>query len=129
MPPSEPLIEGMSAVSVHVSEIQRARKFYAEVLGLTEETYQPERRRAVFKIPGTAATVLSMHEMLPEEQGRAPGTVSGIIFSHRDPTRAMEELRRRGGTVITEVTKTPTGFVRGVFADPDGNEFVLSGTG
>jgi predicted enzyme related to lactoylglutathione lyase len=125
--PSEPVIEGMSAVTVHVTEINRARKFYSEVLGLTEVTYQPERRRAVFKIPGHETTVLSMHEMAPEEGGRPAGTVSGIIFSHRDPAKAMEEIRRRGGAVLTEVAKAPTGMVRGSFADPDGNEFVLAG--
>jgi predicted enzyme related to lactoylglutathione lyase len=127
MPPHEPLIEGMSAVTVHVTDIHRARKFYLEVLGLPEETFQPERKRAVFKIPGVASTVLTMHEMAPEEQGRLPGTVSGIVFSHRDPAKAMDELRRRGGTVVAEVVRTPTGALRGVFADPDGNEFLLTG--
>jgi len=121
-----PVIEGMSAVTLHVTEIERARRFYKEALGLTEVTYQPERKRAVFAIPGLTGTVLSMHEMAPQEGGRPPGTVSGIIFSHRDPARAMDEIRRRGGTVTQEVDKTPFGFLRGCFADPDGNEFVLS---
>ncbi len=120
------VIEGMSAVTLHVAEIDRSRKFYREVLGLTEITYQAERRRAVFAIPGSAGTVLTMHEMGPQEGGRPPGTVSGIIFSHREPAKAMEEIRRRGGTVTVEVDKTPFGFLRGCFADPDGNEFVLS---
>jgi predicted enzyme related to lactoylglutathione lyase len=128
MPPNEPVIEGMSAVTVHVLDIQRARKFYIEVLGLTEVTHQPDRRRSVFKIPALEGTVLSMHEMAPEEQGRPAGTVSGIIFSHRDPAWAMEEIRRRGGTVVAEVARTPFGFLRGVFADPDGNEFLLAGS-
>ena len=87
----------MSAVTLHVAEIDRSRKFYREVLGLTEITYQAERRRAVFAIPGSAGTVLTMHEMGPQEGGRPPGTVSGIIFSHREPAKAMEEIRRRGG--------------------------------
>jgi predicted enzyme related to lactoylglutathione lyase len=124
--PSEPVIEGMSAVTLHVSEINRAWKFYSEVLGLAEVTFLPERRRAVFAIPGTPTTVLTMHEMGPQEGGRLPGTVSGSVFPHQDPAKATEEIRRRGGTVTMEVERTPFGFLRGVFADPDGNEFLLS---
>lgn len=126
MPEPTPVIEGMSAVTLHVTDIERARRFYKEVLGLAETTYQPERQRAVFAIPGSPNTILAMHVMGPQEGGRPPGTVSGIIFSHRDPAAAMGEIRRRGGTVTVEVDKTPFGFLRGAFADPDGNEFVLS---
>jgi catechol 2,3-dioxygenase-like lactoylglutathione lyase family enzyme len=32
-------IEGMEAVSVHIRDIERARKFYSEVLGLKEVSF------------------------------------------------------------------------------------------
>jgi predicted enzyme related to lactoylglutathione lyase len=121
-----PTIEGLSAVSVHVTDIDRSRKFYHDVLGLREVEFQPERQRAVFAIPDSNV-LLTMHVMTdPREEGRPPGTVSGILFKHHDPAAAMEEIRRRGGTVTGEVTRTPWGLVRGAFADPDGNEFVLA---
>ena len=54
------VIEGMEAVTVHIRDIQRARKFYSEVLGLREVSYVPAASRAAYEIPGTT-TLLTMH--------------------------------------------------------------------
>ena len=119
-------IQALGAVTVHVTDIQRARTFWTTVMGLQEIAYQPQLQRAAFVLPGTN-TILSMHEILdPREGGRAPGTVSGIVFGHKDPAAALAEIERRGGTVVTPAEKTPWGLIRGVFADPDGNEFLIS---
>jgi predicted enzyme related to lactoylglutathione lyase len=82
----------------------------------------------VFALPGTS-TILSMHVQAPGEEGREPGTVSGVVFSHPDPTSACEEFKRRGGNVTVEPTLVElpgAKFVRAVVADPDGNEFLIS---
>lgn len=121
------VIEGMEAVTVHVRDVAKARKFYAEVLGLREVDARPDSPRAAFEIPGTT-TLLTMHVMGPDEGGREPGTVSGVLFSHRDPVAAFAELERRGAKILHEpdTFEAPIGTVTlGVFADPDGNEFVL----
>jgi predicted enzyme related to lactoylglutathione lyase len=121
------VIEGMEAVTVHIREIDRARKFYSEVLGLKEVSYTPAASRAAFAIPGTT-TLLTMHVLGEGEGGREPGTVSGVIFSHHDPRAALAEIRRRGGSIVGEpkTYTVPFGTVTlGVFADPDGNEFVI----
>jgi len=128
MPQKPPLVQGLSAVTVHITDVPRSRRFYGEVLGLEEKEYQPERQRLVYALPGTTA-VLSMHVMSdPREEGRPAGTVSGIIFSHPDPAAALNEIRQRGGTIVAEALKMPWGLVRGVFADPDGNEFIIAGS-
>lgn len=121
------VIEGMEAVTVHIRDIERARTFYSKVLGLKEVSYVPAASRAAYEIPGTT-TLLSMHILGEGEGGREPGTVSGIVFSHHDPAAACAEIRRRGGTIVDEprTFPTPLGAVTlGVFADPDGNQFVL----
>ena len=121
------VIEGLEAVTVHVRDIQRSRKFYTEILGLREVSFISAASRAAYAIPGTS-TVLSMHVFADEEGGRDPGTVSGIVFSHHDPNAACSEIRKRGGAIVDEPHTFPTalGMVTlGVFADPDGNEFVL----
>lgn len=123
----ETVIEGLEAVTIHVRDIQRSREFYSKVLGLKEISYIEKASRAAFALPGTS-TVLTMHPMGPDEGGREPGTVSGIVFAHRDPVAACAEIQRRGGTIVDEpVTYTnPLGRVTlGVLADPDGNQFVL----
>jgi predicted enzyme related to lactoylglutathione lyase len=120
-------IEGLEAVTVHVRDIHKAQKFYGEVLGLHELQFDGAVGRAVFEIPGNKAT-LRMHVYDPEEGGREPGTVSGIVFSHHDPTAACAEIVRRGGTVVDPPHQIhPPGFTAtlAVIADPDGNEFVL----
>lgn len=121
------VIEGMEAVTVHIRDIQKARKFYSEVLGLKEVSFLPNAPRAAFAIPGTS-TLLTMHIMGEGENGREPGTVSGVVFSHHDPAAACAEIRRRGGTIVDEprTFAAAVGTVTlGVFADPDGNQFVL----
>ena len=82
----------------------------------------------MFALPGTS-TLLTMHIQAPGEDGRDPGTVSGIVFRHPDPGAACEEIKRRGGTVTVAamLIEFPRAkFVRAVIADPDGNEFVIS---
>lgn len=121
------VIEAMEAVTVHITDIDRARKFYSEVLGLREVSYLPKAHRAAFAIPGSS-TQLTMHPQGEGEGGRAPGTVSGIVFSHHDPVGACAEIHRRGGTIVDEPETFPTALgtvTLGVFADPDGNQFVL----
>ncbi len=62
-------IEGLEVVTVHIRDIQKARKFYVEVLGLTELQFDRKAGRSVFAIPGTTTT----HRMQvydPEEGGR-----------------------------------------------------------
>src|SRR5579864_5833055 len=119
------VITGLHSVTVHIRDIDRARTFYRDVLGLKERSFDAQASRAVFALPGTP-TLLSMHIMGPTEEGREPGTVSGIVFHHPDPVVACAEIKRRGGTVTVEpnlVELGPVKFYRGAIADPDGNEF------
>lgn len=121
------VVEGMEAVTVHIRDINAARKFYGEVLGLKELQFDGTVGRAVFAIPGIPTT-LRMHVYDPAEGGREPGTVSGIVFSHHDPEAACAEIARRGGKIVDPPHQiSPPGFTAtlSVIADPDGNEYVL----
>jgi predicted enzyme related to lactoylglutathione lyase len=122
------VITGLHAVTIHIRDVQKARTFYSKVLGLKELAFDEKANRAVFALPGTP-TLLTMHIQTAGEEGRDPGTVSGIVFRHPDPAAASEEIKRRGGTVTVEpklIEFAGVKFVRAVIADPDGNEFVLS---
>jgi predicted enzyme related to lactoylglutathione lyase len=122
------VITGFHAVTIHIRDIQKASRFYRDVLGFKELSLDEKANRAVFALPGTS-TILTMHVQAPGEEGRDPGTVSGVVFRHPDPAAACEEIQRRGGTVTVEakLIESPGGkFVRAVIADPDGNEFVIS---
>jgi catechol 2,3-dioxygenase-like lactoylglutathione lyase family enzyme len=122
------VITGLHAVTIHIRDIQKARAFYRDVLGFRELKFDEKASRAVFALPGSS-TIMSMHIQAPGEEGRDPGTVSGVIFSHPDPAAACEEIRRRGGSVTVEpklIEMPDAKFVRAAIADPDGNEFVIS---
>jgi catechol 2,3-dioxygenase-like lactoylglutathione lyase family enzyme len=122
------VISGLHAVTVHIRDIQKARAFYRDVLGLKELSFDERAGRSAFALPGTS-TLLTMHVQSPGEEGRDPGTVSGVIFQNPDPVAACAEIQRRGGTVTVEpklIEFPGVKFYRGVFADPDGNEFVIS---
>jgi len=122
------VISGLHAVTVHIRDAEKARIFYRDVLGLKELLFDVKASRLVFALPGTS-TLLTMHIQAPGEEGRDPGTVTGVVFRHADPPTACREILRRGGSVTVEpkVIETSIGsFVRAVIADPDGNEFVLS---
>lgn len=122
------VVTGLHSLSIHITDIQKARTFFRDVLGLKELTFDEKGSRAVFAIPGSSAP-LTMHIMGPTEEGRPAGTVSGITFRNSDPRAACAEIKRRGGTITVEPNdiEFPGGkFTRAVFADPDGNEFVIS---
>ncbi len=122
------VVEGLHAVTVHVRDIHKARAFYRDVLGLEERGFDEKAQRLVFGLP-RSSTLLTMHIMAPGEEGRDPGTVSGIVFHHPDPRAATELVRKRGGAVTMEAQQVdhPLGkFYRSGIADPDGNEFIIS---
>jgi catechol 2,3-dioxygenase-like lactoylglutathione lyase family enzyme len=122
------IVTGLHSVTVHIRDVQKARTFYRDVLGLRELIFDDRANRLVFALPGTA-TLLSMHVQGPGEEGREPGTVSGLVLRSPDPESACREIARKGGTVVTppQVVESAVGsFVRAVIADPDGNEFLLS---
>ena len=122
------VVYGLHAVTVHIRDVNRARGFYRDVLGLKELMFDDRANRAVYALPNSS-TLLTMHIMAPGEEGREPGTVSGVVFQHPDPEAACREIVRRGGTVTAEPRRIETAigsFFRGVIADPDGNEFVIS---
>ncbi len=122
------IVEGLHSVTLHIRDPAQSRGFYRDVLGLKELMYDEKAQRIVFALPETR-TLLTMHVMRPEEGGREPGTVSGLVFRSSDPVAACREVVRRGGTVVLGPTPfdSPVGtFLRAVIADPDGNEFLLS---
>lgn len=122
------IVTGLHSVTVHIRDVQKARGFYRDVLGLKELLFDDRANRIVFALPGTTA-LLTMHVQAPGEEGREPGTVSGIVFRCADPEAACREIVRRGGTVTVEprlIESAIGSFVRAVISDPDGNEFILS---
>ncbi|HTZ62156.1 MAG TPA: VOC family protein [Thermoplasmata archaeon] len=122
------VIEGLHAVTLHIRDPLKSRAFYRDTLRLKELLFDEKAQRIVFELPNSK-TLLTMHVMRPDEGGRDPGTPTGVVLFHSDPAAACAEIVRRGGSLTLQPTQFESSlgtFVRAVFEDPDGNEFILS---
>ena len=112
----------LELVQVPVSDVDRAKAFYADRLGfLAEYDHQvsEELRFVQLTPPGSACSIAlttGAHQM-------QPGSVSGLQLVVEDADAARAELVERG-VEASEVQDFPWGrFV--FFADPDGNGWAV----
>ena len=120
----------LEVVIVPVSDVDRAKAFYAERLGFNvdHDTRIGEAMRLVqLTPPGSGCSVVIEEGM---GHGMAPGSLKGLQLVVNDIHRARKELIERGVDVseVTRLGDNPqpvdheldnVGFV--FFSDPDGN--------
>jgi catechol 2,3-dioxygenase-like lactoylglutathione lyase family enzyme len=108
--------------SVPVSDQDRARDFYVDVLGfalLADQQFTPEMRWVMVAPPGaqTALTLVTWFPSMP------PGSLQGTVLETDDLEGDVAALSAKG-VAVSELQDAPWGrFV--TFADPDGNGLVL----
>jgi predicted enzyme related to lactoylglutathione lyase len=112
----------LELVQVPVSDVDRAKAFYADRVGfLAEHDHQvsEELRFVQLTPPGSACSIAlttGAHQM-------QPGSVTGLQLVVEDADAARAELLERG-VEASEVQEFPWGrFV--FFADPDGNGWAV----
>ena len=108
----------LELISVPVSDVDRAKRFYTEQVGFTadhDHTVSDELRFVQLTPPGSACSIafgVGLTDM-------PPGSVKGLQLVVSDIEAARAELAGRG-VEVTEVQEFPWGkFVH--FSDPDGN--------
>lgn len=108
----------LELVPVPVSDVDRAKAFYADAVGFNadhDHQVSDELRFVQLTPPGSACSIAigtGLTEM-------APGSVKGLQLVVDDIQAAQSELRGRG-VEVGEIQDFPWGrFV--FFADPDGN--------
>lgn len=124
----------LEVVVVPVSDVDRAKKFYAEQVGFTvdhDTVIGPGRRVVQLTPPGSGCSIVIGEGVLPD---MAPGSLRGLQLVVADVRRAREELVSRGVAVgevqVLGANPGPTpepldnvGFV--FFSDPDGNGWAV----
>ncbi|UGS34014.1 VOC family protein [Capillimicrobium parvum] len=113
-------------VSIPVSEQDRARAFYVDVLGFAvrEDAEMTEGRRWIELVPPAGGASISLVTWF---DAMAPGSLRGLVLGADDCHDAFAELRRRGVEFVeSEVQDAPWGQFA-TFCDPDGNGWVLVG--
>ena len=120
-------ITGVEVVSVPVSDQDRARDFYVDVLGLElvrDAELTPGMRWVQVAAPGgrgTTLTLVTWFETMPA------GSLRGLVLETGDLDGDVERLRGAGLEFPEGIQEQPWGrFV--TLADPDGNGLVLQAT-
>ena len=116
----------LEVVIVPVSDVDRARDFYAERAGFTvdHDTWIGERRVVQLTPTGSACSI-QIGTGLTE---LAPGSVRGLLLVVSDMEAAYAELAGRG-VELSEIEELGRpgrpGFKFAYFKDPDGNGWTL----
>ncbi len=112
----------LELVAVPVSDVDRAKAFYADGAGFVvdhDHRVSPELRFVQLTPPGSGCSI-AIGQGLTEAP---PGSVQGLQLVVEDVARAREELLGRG-VEVGDVQTFPWGsFV--FFADPDGNAWAV----
>ncbi|MET7710641.1 VOC family protein [Micromonospora sp. NPDC005413] len=124
----------LEVVIVPVSDLDRAKKFYADQLGFAvdhDTVISDDARIVQLTPPGSGCSIVIGKGVVPE---MPPGSLKGLQLVVPDIKQAHAELVERGVEVseiqVLGVNPSPTadpmdnvGFV--FFADPDGNTWAV----
>ncbi len=110
----------LELVAVPVSDVDRAKAFYVEMVGFVadhDHTVSEEIRFVQLTSPGSACSIALGKGIVDTP----PGSVAGLQLVVADIQQARKELLERG-VDVDEVQEFPWGsFV--FFSDPDGNRW------
>ena len=115
-------INSFEIVSVPVSDQERSRDFYRDVLGfelLREEPMGPGQKWIQLSPKGCATTIA----LVTWFDSMRPGGLQGVMLNVTDIDRDRAELTARG-LKLTEIQQQPWGRFS-MFSDPDGNGWIL----
>jgi catechol 2,3-dioxygenase-like lactoylglutathione lyase family enzyme len=114
----------LSLVTLGVADLQRATKFYEEVLGLPRIPTPPE---VTFFELGKTWLALYPRELLAADAGvpAAGSGFPGFTLAHNVRSAAevdalLKEVAAKGGRIVKPGTRADWGGYTGYFADPDG---------
>ncbi|MGW7056000.1 VOC family protein [Streptomyces sp. NPDC054887] len=129
----------LEVVPVPVTDMDRAKEFYAEKAGFhvdLDDEVAPGVRIIQVTPPGSRCSIAMLQGMppAPGTKQMAPGTLQGLQFCVTDITAAREELLARGVDVSPIRHVGAAGWEDGKggtwnsfmsFEDPDGNGWVV----
>jgi catechol 2,3-dioxygenase-like lactoylglutathione lyase family enzyme len=115
-------IKSFEILSVPVSDQQRSKQFYRDVLGfelLREEPMGPGQSWIQLAPKGCLTTIA----LVTWFETMRPGGLQGVMLNVTDIARDHKELSERG-LKLAEIRQEPWGRYT-TFQDPDGNGWIL----
>jgi lactoylglutathione lyase len=118
--------DGIRAVSIPVSDQDKALSFYVDILGFTKvrDLPTPSGTRFIELIPGSGGTSVTL-EADPEATAQGPVR---IRFQTPDAEAAHATLTS-AGVDVEDILRWPGVPPMFAFRDPDGNKFSLTESG
>ena len=109
---------------ITVSDIQKAKKFFTEVVGLEVRTDTPEYGwvELVAKDGGSA---LGVGQCNPQYSEVKPGDNAIVTFTVDDILQAKAEFEKQGVTLLGDIVEVPGHVKMLFFTDFDGNKFQI----
>jgi predicted enzyme related to lactoylglutathione lyase len=120
------VITEVKNVSVYVTDVDRAIRFYVEALGMEKRSdVRMGKIRWVELAPERAGTVITLaSEGFPVWSAEKVGEFTGLTLAATDPRATFERLRCHGVTFVEEPQQTEWG-TQAIISDPDGNSIVI----
>lgn len=120
-------IKGLESILLNVSDLERSRHFYGDLLGLQQVDGPPDDHVLVF-VAGSVALVLHGHGEFRDAKVAGPEDAGAILLflGTDDVDGAVNELRSRGITIAAEPADQPWGERTATVLDPDGYSIFLS---
>lgn len=118
------MIKAIKFIGVPVSDQDRALQFYTTVLGfrvITDKPFDDSQRWIELGVGRTGAGITLF---TPRGQEERIGTFTGISFLADDIKKTCKELAEKGVVFVKGPSEADWGTFA-IFADPDGNQFVL----
>jgi len=101
-----------------VKHVERARKFYESVLGLTPSMVSEDGTWVEYDVNGAAFFIGAFEDWAPNSSGPS------VAFEVEDLEQAMQQIRDEQVLVFKEPFETP-GCHLAVIGDPDGNSIII----
>jgi catechol 2,3-dioxygenase-like lactoylglutathione lyase family enzyme len=116
----------LEVVPVPVSDIDRARDFYAKQIGfhLDHDTWPSDSVRVVQLTPPGSGCSIVMGMGLGEISEMRPGSVKGLHLVVKSVAEVRDILLGRG-VAVSDIIDYPRGIRFAYFSDPDGNSWAL----
>lgn len=106
-------------ISIYVSDIEKARSFYKDMLGLEENWYFEEMKAAGLKM-GDVELIIAQ----PDDPARIGKELQASVIVD-DIHKTHAELKEKGVEFTAEPWKEPWGGTVTFMLDPDGNRLML----
>ncbi len=114
----------LSFVTLGVADLQKATRFYEEVLELKQISDTPAI--AFFELDKTWLALFPREELAadagvsPEGSGFRGITLAHNVRSREEVDKLLAQVQERGGKIVKPAKEADWGGYSGYFADPDG---------